>query len=120
MLGGQSPRGGGRRSQRQTPKEEVLLEIGDLGVRQYFGELAMLDKRAHSASVVSASQVEVLILSKYDFYHLVDMRTQELMQAYAKKFYFDEASIRKTIQEQHDWQTYRRNLVLGSPRASAR
>ena len=42
------------------------------------------------------------------------------MQAYAKKFYFDEASIRKTIQEQHDWQTYRRNLVLGSPRASAR
>ena len=51
---------------------------------------------------------QVLVLSKYDFYHCVDKRTQELMSVYAKKFYFDEDSIRKSILKQHRW--------LGSPR----
>ena len=81
------------------------------------------------ASVVSVSAVEVLVLRNYDFSHLVDTPTQDLMHAYAKKFYFDdENSIRKTIHDQHEWEKYRRNLVstrrgdtaLASPRASPR
>ena len=73
----------------------------------------MLEKRAHTASVVSVTPVEVLILSKYDFYHLVDTRTQEMMQAYAKKFYFNEDSIKQTIQDQHEWTRYKDGLTRG-------
>ena len=80
----------------------------------------MLEKGTHTASVVSITSVEVLILSKYDFYHLVDTRTQEMMQNYALKFYFDETSIRKSIQEQYEWDRYKGSLTdgLSSPRRS--
>ena len=111
--GGQSPRGGSTRQKKHEAPEEHMLEICELGVRQYFGELAMLERGTHTASVVSITSVEVLILSRYDFYHLVDPRTQEMMQAYAQKFYFDENSIRKAIQEQHEWERYKGTLTVG-------
>ena len=115
MLGlvAESPRSGATRHKKSDRPEDHMLEIGDLCVRQYFGELAMLEKRAHTASVVSVTPVEVLILSKYDFYHLMDTRTQEMMQAYAKKFYIDEDSIKQTIQDQHEWTRYKDGLTRG-------
>ena len=52
--------------------ERPLLEIAQLRAPQYFGELALLEamKRAtkkapHSASVVTTSRVELLVLSRY-------------------------------------------------------
>ena len=113
MLGlvAESPRSGATRHKKSDTPENHMLEIGDLCERQYFGELAMLEKKAHTASVVSVTPVEVLILSKYDFYHLVDTRTQQLMQAYAKKFYFDEDSIKQTIHDQHEWTRYKEGLT---------
>ena len=112
---GLTPRGRGSGSPRQPSRaqpEETLLEISELTVRQYFGEMAMLDKGPHTASVVSVNAAEVLVLSKYDFYHLVDTQQQQLMQDYAKKFYFDEGLIRKTIDEQHQWNTYRDKVCV--------
>ena len=73
--------------------------------------MGVLDKKPHTASIVTGDiPVEVLVLSKYDFYHLVDDRTQGLMQEYAKNFYFGEDTIKKTIQEQHAWDKYRGSL----------
>jgi len=112
MLGGKSSRqrsGGGESS----PKSEQLLEVCRLNQYQYFGELALLDKGDHTASVVSTSAVEVYVLSKYDFYHHVDARTQEMMQNYAKKFYLDGASIRQEISKQYRWNEYKKNLLDG-------
>ena len=52
--------------------------------------------------MVSITAVEVLLLSKYDFYHCIDPKTQELMVSYADKFYFDEERIRRSIQKTHE------------------
>ena len=62
--------------------------------------------------MVTTVPVEVLLLTKYDFYHLVDTPTQELMQNYATKFYFDENTIRRSIQKQHTWDAYKRGTQL--------
>lgn len=71
----------------------------------------------------------MLVLSKYDFYHHVDQRTQEMMHAYAKKFYLSDSAIRHSIQEQYRWEEYKKSLLDGvtarrsradSPRRSAR
>ena len=107
-----------------------MLELGEVGVHQYFGERALLDsknkaksKRAnHTASVVSITPVEVLLLSRYDFYHCIDAKTQQLMVTYAEKFYFDEDKIRRSIQKQHRWDSYKQGLLqeVLSPRASPR
>ena len=80
-------------------------------MHQYFGELATLNRTAHSASVVSVSSVEVLVMSKYDFHHYVDLKTQEAMASYAASFYFDEASIARSIAKQHKWESYKRSLL---------
>jgi CRP-like cAMP-binding protein len=97
-----------------------MLELGELNSHQYFGELALLEGRdkgkhkaavAHSASVVSLSAVEVLLLSKYDFYHLIDQKTVSMMMAYADKFYLDESAIRSQIKEQSKWESYKKDLL---------
>lgn len=128
----ESPRSGAARHKKNEAPQDHMLEIGDLNARQYFGELAMLQKRAHTASVVSVTPVEVLILSKYDFYHLLDEKTQSMMINYAEKFYFgvefdkgdvkrspeeraalEEDSIKHTIQDQHEWTRYKAGLTRG-------
>jgi len=97
-----------------------LLEIGKLGRHQYFGEVALLEgqkhgkkKWSHAASVVSLTKVEILVLSKYDFYHHINETTQELMRQYADKFYYDDDKIRQSISKQHKWDTYKQELLSG-------
>merc|ERR1712196_376974 len=74
-------------------------------------ELPVQCIRHQRIACVTTSNQQVLLLSKYDFYHCVDARTQDMMQAYAKKFYFDESSIRRSIQRQHQWEAYKKLLL---------
>jgi len=97
--------------------ESPLLEIGELGAFQYFGETALLEASAqakkkypHSTSIVATSRVELLVLSKYDFYHHIDERMQQTMRDYAAKFYMSEERIRNSIEKQHRWGEYKRQL----------
>lgn len=99
-----------RSSFRRSAADDPMLEIGELTPMQYFGERGLLEgehKGAHTASIVSASRVELLILSKYDFAKHIDQRTQDLMHQYIDKFYFDEDKIRRTISKQHRWESYK-------------
>ena len=98
----------------QGDADACFLHFNELTQHQYFGERALLEgahKGKHSASVVSTTPVELLLLSKYDFYHHVDQPTQDLMKSSAEKFYFDEDTIRKSIAKQHRWDAYKRGLV---------
>ena len=96
------------------PIAQCLLPTGEMGV---------LDKKPHTASIVTGDiPVEVLVLSRYDFHHLVDARTQALMREYAERTYMDETVIRQTIHLQNQWDKYRDNLAdeLELPRPSPR
>ena len=78
--------------------------------------MGVLDKKPHTASVVTGDiPVEVLALSRYDFHHLVDARTQALMREYAERTYMDETVIRQTIHLQNQWDKYRDCLLYTSP-----
>jgi len=94
-----------------------LLEIGELGVHQFFGEVALLEskrtgkKKTHSASVVSVFKVELFVINKYDFHHHITEATQELMRQYADKFYYDDQSIRQSIVKQAKWDEYKQSLM---------
>ena len=110
-------------SPRGAVGDEPWLEICELTAGQYFGERALLDGRRnaeHTASVVSITRAEILILSKYDFYRNIDERTQNLMREYSEKFYFDEDKIRHTITKQHRWDSYKKGVMREalSPRHS--
>uniref|UniRef100_A0A7S4AYH9 Cyclic nucleotide-binding domain-containing protein n=1 Tax=Chrysotila carterae TaxID=13221 RepID=A0A7S4AYH9_CHRCT len=98
-------------------KVDTIVEICSLNKYQYFGELALINKTDHTASVVSSTAVQVLALTKFDFYHHVDARTQELMQAYAKKYYLDDGGIRQSIHDQHKWEEYKKSLLEGGAAA---
>ena len=105
-------------------EEGPLLELCELIPFQFFGERALLagKKGEHTSSVVSSTNVECLLLSKYDFHKHINKRTQDFMQTYADKFYFDEDRIRRTIQSGHKWEAYKQGLVreVMSPRESPR
>jgi len=99
---------------RRPPSAEdtvnMVLDISTLGPGQYFGERALLDKGDHTASIVTITPTIVFTLSKYDFYHQVDVKSQQMMQAYAKKFYPDEFAIRRQIDQQYQWVAYKNKL----------
>ena len=63
----------------------AVLEICELSAHQYFGELALLDKGEHTASVCATTPVEVFLLSKYDFYHHVDSKTQVMTATFTEE-----------------------------------
>lgn len=73
--GGSSMRGGGLAASSRSAVSErgggggegPMLELNEVGIHQYFGERALLDgehKGTHTASVVAATPVECLLLSK--------------------------------------------------------
>lgn len=108
---------GGSPSAMRASGGAPLLEIGEIGVHQFFGEVALLEskrtgkKKTHSASVVSISKVELFVINKYDFYHNITETTQELMRQYADKFYYDDQSIRQSIVKQAKWDEYKHELM---------
>jgi len=108
----------------------TVLELGELAPMQYFGERALLEgkkprsgaKGIHSASVVSLTAVELLALSKYDFYHFIDEKTRELMTTYADKFYLDEEKIKRSIHQKLRWDAYKHGVLRDvlTPRARSK
>ena len=104
-----------------SSQSSPVLEIGELTPPQFFGEKALIEAQKagkrrwpHSASVVSITRVEVLILSKHDFHRQFGAESIGHMVAYADKFYYEEDSIRKSILEQHRWGRYKQELVRGA------
>ncbi len=47
-----------------TPQEQVLATLGP---ESFFGEMALFDNQARSASVRAAGEAECLVLTKWDF-----------------------------------------------------
>ena len=59
---------------------------------------------------MSLTPVLVLTLSKYDFYHQIDAKSQQMMKAYARKYYPDDFAIRRQIAQQYQWVEYKNRL----------
>lgn len=47
-------------------------KIATLGAGQYFGELALLDRRPRSATVIAATEMELLVLGQRQFNGILD------------------------------------------------
>lgn len=105
---------------RAMQADAPVLEIGELTKHQFFGEVALLESKRrgkkswpHAASIVSTTRVELLVLSRYDFYHHISEETQDLMLQYGSKFYLTEDKIRSSIDKQHRWDSYKQELMGG-------
>lgn len=62
--------------------------VTTLGPGQYFGELALLDRRPRSASIESETEMELLVLGQRQFNGLIDAvpsLTRKLLQAMATR-----------------------------------
>lgn len=73
----------------QKDMQEMFLEIAHLGPYQYFGELSLLLKQPHTASVVSNDPVELLVLKRQDFVLHIEPIYSSLMLRYAKRYHVD-------------------------------
>lgn len=61
-------------------------KVNKLGAGQFFGELALLDHKPRSATVMAATEMTLLVLSQREFFGLIDERpalTKKLLQALA-------------------------------------
>ena len=97
-----------------TPTENVLLEIAELGPHQFFGELSLLLKQPHTASVVSNANTELLVLHKHDFNLHLEARCRKMMLKYANRYYVDNMhqnndtrGICRQIAKTYQWNAFR-------------
>lgn len=101
--------------------EAIVLEVGELREGQFFGELALCDPSTHgkhTASVVTQeeSHVEVLVLSRVDFFRLSvgdlqDPAFHESLLGYGRRFYASLEQIKDQIRRQCKWEKQKRTVV---------
>ena len=101
-----------------TPTENVLLEIAELGPHQFFGELSLLLKQPHTASVVSNANTELLVLHKHDFNLHLEARCRKMMLKYANRYYVDNMhqnndtrGICRQIAKTYQWNAFRTRVL---------
>lgn len=71
-----------------TSSEGKELILAVLGSGQVFGEMGLIDSSPRSASVVTATAVELLVISRRDFDHLIDSQpkiTRQLLSVLAQR-----------------------------------
>lgn len=96
----------------------TYIEIGHLGQFAYFGELALLRKGNHTASVVTTFPMEVLVLPRHDFNLHVEPVCAKQMLAYADRYYTDNPAVEndvsglcRAIHEAHHWASYKQRVL---------
>eukprot|EP00163_Fabomonas_tropica_P027389 TRINITY_DN525_c0_g1_i4.p1 TRINITY_DN525_c0_g1~~TRINITY_DN525_c0_g1_i4.p1 ORF type:complete len:183 (+),score=35.36 TRINITY_DN525_c0_g1_i4:388-936(+) len=88
-----------------------LLEIGTLGPREFFGEVALLTKEGlRECSVVSTSPVEVYTLGKNDFNRRFTGKTLELLRDHVARYPQDD-DLKAAFKQQRTWERYKKQLV---------
>ena len=102
----------------QADTEEMLLEIAHLGPHQYFGELSLLLRQPHTASVVSNDPVELLVLKRQDFALHMESLCSNLMIKYAKRYHVDNIfedkdtrGICRAIARGYQWNSYKARVL---------
>jgi CRP-like cAMP-binding protein len=83
-----------------------LLEIGTLGPREFFGEVALVLSTTRLASVVSVTPVELLVLSKNDFVRKITGKTFDVMRDAIDAYQTDD-DLRKKYLEGVKWEKYK-------------
>ena len=72
----------------QASVERNNRAVATLGPGQYFGEMALLDRRPRSASVISDTEMTLLVLGRRQFYdvlHTVPALSQKILSAMATR-----------------------------------
>ena len=113
----------GMSSTLETPRapsvmEDTMLEIGDISKYQYFGEVALMLKRPHTASVVTAMPTDILLMKRADFQLHLESRCYKAMLKHVKRNYLDNihdasdtSSICQSIAKSYQWDSYKKRVL---------
>jgi CRP-like cAMP-binding protein len=87
-----------------------LVDLGELGPKQYFGELGVLLDKPRSASVFAKTRVEVLHISKGDFLSRMPESALDYFRQFSK-YYPSYDAIMAMINRQQKWDSFKDKLV---------
>ena len=94
----------------ETRMERTFLEIATLGDFTCFGEVGVILRKPRTASVISNSQVELMVLNKWDVYKRLGDEILEAIEDQIRE-YATEDEIRKEYMTTIRWETYKRTLL---------
>ena len=98
-------------------KGTTILEIGEIGPHQFFGEWGLLHRQNTSASVVAMHMCDVLVLQRHDFSVHIEPRCAMQLMRYAERYYIgteeneNYSSITKSIGLAHKWAAYKKRIL---------
>lgn len=98
--------------ERTAPRRPThqLVDLGELGPKQFFGELGVLTNTPRTASVFAKSRVEVLILSKGDFLSRMPESVLDYFRGFSR-YYPSYDQIMAMITQQQTWDSFKQKLI---------
>lgn len=96
----------------------IMLDIGELGPKDFFGEATMSTNEPRRCSVVACGNVELLVLNRYDFLKrvMMDERTVTALRAFGDEYYKSEKYLLHMFEKCYLWDQYKETLVEGARR----
>jgi len=97
----------------------VLLDLGRLGPRSFFGELGVLNETGRSASVYAETKVVTFCMEKEEFQSKLPTSCRQFLTQYAQSFYPSPKDMIKQYQHHQRWQAFKTSMLATHGYAAA-
>lgn len=103
---------------RKTVLQPQLLDLGRLGPQWFFGEMGVLTDTPRSASVYAETTVELLWLSREDFFSRLPASSIKYMRDYIAAFYAPTNVLKEQWKQQQRWEQFKKKMLMNQRRAA--
>lgn len=103
---------------RKTVLQPQLLDLGRLGPQWCFGEMGVLADAPRSASVYAETTVELLWLSREDFFSRLPAASLKYLRDYIAAFYAPTHVLKEQWKQQQRWEQFKKKMLTNQRRAA--
>ena len=100
----------------KSSRGTIMVDVRELYRGCHFGEISLINKAPRSASIVSGSQCQLLVMSKIDFYRVFDKRAIQRFSSMGQELGYvgDEELIESMLRRESGWEEYKQKVMAES------
>jgi CRP-like cAMP-binding protein len=100
----------------KSSRGTIMVDVRELYRGCHFGEISLINKVPRSASIVSGSQCQLLVMSKIDFFRVFDKRAIQRFSSIGQEVGYvgDEELIEDMLRRESGWEEYKQKVLAES------
>ena len=101
-------------SRSNAPRKKLMIQVDTVGPRMMFGEIGVASQTKRRLTAVCSTNVELLVLSRIDFYSKLKPDTIRSFRRVARSMGSDaggEAQVKEKLFQRMKWEAYKVRLL---------